>query len=73
MPPVKALYQLRVPAEATALRFTVPVPQMLPLTVEVTVGIVLIEAITSVRDILVQDAVAVSTKYDVDAEIDGVV
>jgi len=53
-PPVDALYQLIVPAEAVAPKFTVPVPQREPGVVPVMVGMALTDAVTAVLESVVQ-------------------
>ncbi len=60
-PPVAAVYQLIVPAEAVAPRVTVPVPQMLPGVVPVIVGAVFTVAITAVLVAVVQPLLVAST------------
>ena len=53
VPPVRASYQLIVPADAVAPNVTVPVPQTDPGVVPVIVGIALTVATTAVRDAVV--------------------
>lgn len=61
VPPVAASYQLIVPAEAIALRVTVPVPHTDPGVVPVTVGIAVTVATTAVLEAVVQVPVVAST------------
>jgi hypothetical protein len=52
-PPVDAAYQLIVPAEAVAPKFTVPAPQREPGVVPVMVGMALTVAVTAVLEAVV--------------------
>lgn len=61
VPPVGVAYQLIVPAEAEALKTTVPVPHLLPGVVPVKVGIVFTVAITDVREGAVHPFAVAST------------
>ena len=61
VPPVAAAYQLIVPAEAVAPRFTVPVPQTDPGVVPVIVGTAFTVAITAVLVAVVQPPFVAST------------
>lgn len=60
-PPVEAVYQLIVPAEAVAPNTTVPVPHRLLGVVPVIVGTVFIVAKTDVLDPVVQPFAVAST------------
>ncbi len=62
VPPVKAEYQLIVPALAVALNATVPVPQRLAGVLAVMVGIVFTVAATAVLVAVVQPFAVASTK-----------
>lgn len=53
-PPVDAVNQFKVPAEAAAPNTTVPVPQVEPGVVDVTVGTGLTVPVTAVREAEVQ-------------------
>ena len=61
LPPVEAAYQFIVPAEAVALRSTVPVPQFESGVVPVIVGIEFMVAVTAVLDAVVHPLSVAST------------
>ena len=54
IPPLDAAYQLIVPADADAVRVTVPVPQRESPVVPVIVGVAVTVAVTEVLDPVVQ-------------------
>lgn len=60
-PPAEAEYQLMVPAEAAALKATVPVPQRLPGVVEVKLAIGITVATTAVLAAVVHPFKVAST------------
>jgi len=60
-PPVDAAYQLMVPAEAVAPRFTVPDPQLEPGAVPVMVGTGFMVAVTAVLVAVIQPPFVAST------------
>ncbi len=61
VPPVKALYQLIVPALAVAPNATVPVPHTAAGVLAVMVGIVFTVAATAVLAVVVQPLIVAST------------
>ena len=61
IPPLDAAYQLIVPADADAVRVTVPVPQRESPVVPVIVGVAVTVAVTEVLDAVVQPLSVAST------------
>ena len=60
-PPLDAAYQLIVPADASAPKATVPVPQREPSVVPVIVGMAVTVPVTPVLDPVVQPLFVAST------------
>lgn len=60
-PPEAAANQLKVPADAVAPNVTVPVPQLLPGVVAVTVGLAFTVATTAVLEVDVHELAVAST------------
>lgn len=61
LPPVKAAYQLMIPAEAVALKLTVPVPHLDAGVTPVIVGMALTVAVTAVLEAVVHPLIVAST------------